>query len=147
MRTLFLFSVGAVALAGCDFSGGSDAAVTAPFASLQATGLPAENRRAPWDADGTAPDVFFEIQDVSGRSLDRSQPDPTGAATATIPAGTELPSSTMPLRIAVYDFDESLAASSLMARSAVFTADQVATASETQIAAESGPAQFTVVRR
>ena len=150
MRKLILFSAGAFALAGCDFSGGSDA-VTAPFASLQATNLPAEDGRTAWDADGTTPDVFFEIQDVSGRSVYRSavqaDADITASISAAVAAGTEIPSSTLALRVAVYDFDESLASSDLMARSAVFTAEQVASASETQIAAESGSAQFTVVRR
>ena len=40
MRNLLLFSVGALALAGCDFAGSSSGAA-APIASLQAANLPA----------------------------------------------------------------------------------------------------------
>ena len=145
MRKLFLFSAGALALAGCDFAGGSDAAATAPIASLQAANVPA----AGWDTDGSAADTFFEIQDPSGRSLYRSEIDAAGGTTAAVPAGVAIPSSTIGLRVALYDFDESLRTSTLMARSAMFTAAQVSAASSdsTQFAAESGTASFTVVRR
>ena len=144
MRTLFLFSAGALLLTGCDFAGGSDAA-SFSVASVQATDI-----SFPADEDGTAPDVFFEIQDGTGRSYYRSDvqnnADVTMGARATIVSAISIPSATMPLQIAVYDFDTSLSDSDLVAQSKSFTAAEVADESATTLAAERGSATFTVVR-
>jgi hypothetical protein len=146
MHKLFLFSAGALALAGCDFAGGS-ADATAPIASLQVSDLPAAT-----ETDGSAPDVFFEIQDVNGRSYYRSavvnDADISAGASAAISGAVEIPSSTMPLQISVYDFDDSLNESTLMARSTRFTADEIAAAAELSLASAdaASAARFTVTR-
>lgn len=146
MRKLFLFSAGALVLAGCDFAGDT-ANATAPIASLQAADLPTAS-----ETDGTTPDVFFEIQDVTGRAFYRSavvnDADMTQAAQAAIAGAVEIPSSTMPLQISVYDFDNTLNESTLMARSETFTADEVAASAELSLAAtgSASATRFTVTR-
>lgn len=146
MRKLLLFSAGALVLAGCDFTGDSGS-VSAPIASVQASGLPGTS-----DPDGSGPDIFFEIQDIAGRSFYRSAivSDVDSAQTAqTAVSGTvSIPSSTMPLQIAVYDFDDSFNGSQLMARSTTFTADQVAATPQITVGSRdsASPTQFTVVR-
>ena len=145
MRKLILFSAGALALAGCDFAGGSDD-VTASISRIQASGLPAAS-----DPDGSAPDVFFEVQDITGRSFYRSavveNADISQEAVAAISGSVSVPSSTMPLQISVYDYDTSLTESTLMARSTTFTADEVAATPELTLdATASAGTQFTVVR-
>ena len=119
MRKAFLFSAGALLLAGCDFAGGSDAG-SATISSLKAANLP--------EATGQ-PDLFFEIQDATGRSYYRS-PVQEGASTeefaTAIPDGFQTPSTAM--YVAVYDFEGSLNTSKMLARSAGFTADQVSAA-------------------
>lgn len=144
MRTLFLFSAGALLLTGCDFIGGSDAA-SFSVASVRATDI-----SFPTDEDGSAPDVFFEIQDGTGRSYYRSDvqndADVTAGARAAIAAAIEIPSATMPLQIAIYDFDTALSDSDLVAQSERFTVDQISGSAETTLAAARGSATFTVVR-
>ena len=146
MHKLFLFSAGALALAGCDFAGGT-ADATAPIASLQVTGLPATA-----ETDGSTPDVFFEIQDASGRSYYRSAVADnaawTGSSEAAISGAVEIPSSRMPLQISVYDFDNTLNESTLMARSTRFTSDEIAASAELSLASAdaASAARFTVTR-
>ena len=114
MRMTLLFSLGALALAGCDFSGGSDA--VAPIASLQATNLPAVS-------SGSA-ELFFEVQDAVGRSYYRSEIQ-QGASTdllqASLPAGFQVPSAAVTMYIAVFDWETSVLQSRLLARSTGFT--------------------------
>lgn len=115
MRKTALFTLGALALAGCDSSGGSG--TVAPIAGLSAQNLPA--------ATGPSADLFFEVQDATGRSFYRSAVE-QGASTAEIqtslPAGFEIPSATATIYVAVFDYETSLLESKLVARSAGFTA-------------------------
>lgn len=144
MRKTVLFTLGALALAGCDFVGGSGA--TAPIGSLKAQNLPA--------ATGPSADLFFEVQDATGRSFYRSAIQ-EGASTdeiqASIPAGFEIPSATATMYVAVFDFEDSLLESKLVARSAGFTAADL---TDTPLVLEDAPfrgsrdsdATFTVAR-
>ncbi len=115
MRKTVLFTLGALALAGCDFAGGSSA--TAPIASLKAQNLPA--------ATGPSADLFFEVQDATGRSFYRSavqQGANLNEIQASVPAGFQIPSATSTMYVAVFDFEGTLLDSKLVARSAGFTA-------------------------
>ena len=146
MRNLLLFSVGALALAGCDFAGGSSGAA-APIASLQAANLPA--------ATGATADLFFEIQDATGRAYYRSAIQ-SGASTVsltdTVTETISIPSSAAPMYVAVYDFESSFHTSDLLARSAAFTGADLAAAA--QITRDDAPfmssapneATFTITR-
>ena len=143
MRKTLLVAFGAAALAGCDFSGGSDA--VAPIASLQASNLPA--------ADGSA-DLFFEVQDASGRSYYRSEVQ-IGASTesfqTTLPAGIELPGAAAQMYVAVYDLGATTLESRVLARSTGFTtADLTASPLVLQdapfLSAGNSEATFTVTR-
>ena len=144
MRKTVLFTLGALALAGCDFAGGSSA--VAPIASLKAENLPA--------ATGPSADLFFEVQDATGRSFYRSAVQ-EGASTeeiqASLPAGFEIPSATSTMYVAVFDFEGTLLDSKLVARSVGFTAaDLTATPLVLQDAPFRGSrdsdATFTVAR-
>ncbi|HEX8298683.1 MAG TPA: hypothetical protein VF594_05920, partial [Rubricoccaceae bacterium] len=121
MRKTLLFSLGAVVLAGCDFSGGSDA--VAPISSLKAENLPA--------ATGPSADLFFEVQDAVGRSYYRSAVQ-IGASTdsleTSVPASLEIPTATSPMYIAVFDYENSLLESRMLARSTAFTAAELTAA-------------------
>ena len=115
MRKTLLFSLGALALAGCDFAGGSDA--VAPIASLQAANLPAVTT-------GSA-ELFFEVQDAGGRSYYRSeiqQGASTDSVQTSLPTGFDIPSTTSTMYIAVFDYETSILQSRLLARSTGFTA-------------------------
>ncbi|HEX9953075.1 MAG TPA: hypothetical protein VGB53_14995 [Rubricoccaceae bacterium] len=144
MRKTLLFSLGALALAGCDFSGGSDA--VAPIASLQATNLPA--------ATGPSADLFFEVQDAVGRSYYRSeiqQGASTDSLVTSLPDSFSIPSTTSTMYIAVFDWENSVLQSRLLARSTGFsTADLTAAPLVLQDAPFGGAgdseATFTVTR-
>jgi len=146
MNKLLLVAAGVIALSGCDFAGNSDA-VNASISSLQVTNLPVTS-----DEDGSAPDVFFEIQNAAGRSYFRTavveNADLSAPVVGAVTEEIELISGTQPLYIAAYDFDGTLRESSLMARSAVFTSDEVEAAGDLTIGAMDGAnaAQFTVSR-
>ncbi len=146
MRNILLFSVGALALAGCDFAG-STSDIAAPIASLQASALPTTP-----DADGTAPDVFFEIQDAGGRTIYRSDvatdADISQGASAAISEAITVRSSTMGLQVAVFDFDGSFQNSRRMARSLPFTVDELAATPSISLGSNDGSTttQFTVTR-
>ena len=121
MRKTVLFTLGALALAGCDFAGGSGA--TAPIASLKAQNLPA--------TAGPSADLFFEVQDATGRSFYRSavqQGASTDEIEASLPAGFEIPSATSTMYVAVFDYENSLLESKLVSRSAGFTATDITAA-------------------
>lgn len=115
MRKTVLFTFAAAALAGCDFSGGSDA--VAPISSLKAANLPA--------ATGPSADLFFEVQDATGRAYYRSAVQ-RGADIAdfqaALPEGVSVPSPTSQMYVAVYDFENTTIESDLLARSTAFTA-------------------------
>lgn len=115
MRKTVLFTFAAAALAGCDFSGGSDA--VAPISTLKASNLPA--------ATGASADLFFEVQDATGRAYYRSDVQ-QGASTADIqislPEGVSVPSPASRMYVAVYDFENTTLESDLLARSTGFTA-------------------------
>lgn len=114
MRKTVLFTFAAAALAGCDFSGGSDA--VAPISTLKASNLPA--------ATGMSADLFFEVQDATGRSYYRSpvqQNANTAEVQIALPEGVSVPSPTSQMYVAVYDFENSTIESDLLARSTAFT--------------------------
>lgn len=144
-KTFSLLALGAFVLAGCDFAGSTDSA-TAPIASIQASQLAGAASQT---------DLFIEVQDVTGRSYYRSAQTSAVDGTLTIrpEAGVALPSATMPVHIAVYDFDGSFQDSRLIARSAAFTAERLS--AEASVALADGgrwrtfagsDAQFTVSR-
>ncbi len=144
MRKTVLFTFAAAALAGCDFSGGSDA--VAPISSLQATNLPA--------ATGPSADLFFEVQDGTGRAYYRSavqQGASTAAFEAALPEGVSVPSPTAQMYVAVYDFEGTTLNSALLARSTAFTAADLGAAPLTLqdapfLTAGDSEATFTVTR-
>lgn len=144
MRKAILFTFAAAALAGCDFSGGSDA--VAPISTLKASNLPA--------ATGPSADLFFEVQDATGRSYFRSAVQ-QGASTAdfevAMPAGFAIPSPAARMYIAVYDFENTTIESDLLARSTGFTVDNLTAAplmleDEPFLTAGPSDATFTVTR-
>ena len=114
MRKTVLFTFAAAALAGCDFAGGSDS-VVAPISTLKASNLPAQT--------GISADLFFEVQDATGRAYYRSAvvqgADLTNFEMA-VPAGIELPGAGARMYVAVYDFENSTIESDLLARSTGF---------------------------
>ena len=63
MKKLFAFAACAALLTGCDFIGGSGVDPVA-LSSLTITASP-----LPADEDGSAPDLYVEIQDASGRAI------------------------------------------------------------------------------
>jgi hypothetical protein len=63
MKKFLTLAACAALLAGCDFLGGSDVDPIA-FSSLTITSSP-----LPADRDGTAPDLYVEIQDAGGRAI------------------------------------------------------------------------------
>lgn len=114
MRKTVLFTLGALALAGCDTAGSG---ATAPIASLKAENLPA--------ATGASADLFFEVQNATGRSFYRSEIQQGANPSefeASLPASFEIPSATATLYVAVFDFEGSLLESKVVARSTGFTA-------------------------
>ena len=145
MRALLLLPLGAaLLLTGCDAAG--DNASVAPIQSIMVTDIP-----VPSDEDGSAPDIFFEVQDLSGRSVYRSavqtDADVSDGASFSVTEAVAVPTSTMPLRISVYDFDGSLNTSTLMAKSETFTASQIAASEETTLnTATPSATRFTVAR-
>ncbi len=144
MRKTVLFTLGALALAGCDFAGGSSA--VAPIASLKAENLPA--------ATGPSADLFFEVQDATGRSFYRSavqQDASTAEVQTSLPAGFEIPSATSTMYIAVFDFEGTVLTSKIVARSTGFTAADLTAAplvlqDEPFQSAANSDATFTVTR-
>lgn len=125
MKKLALLALGALAVTGCDFVGGDAVGVALPISSIQATGLPA-------GADAT-PDIFVEIQNAVGQTIWRSetQIDYTDSALSiSVPASVEVAAATQALSVSVWDYGTSYTDSQLMARSAGFTADQLATQAE-----------------
>lgn len=151
MRKLFLLPAGALLLAGCDFSGGSDA-VTAPIARIQITDVAVS-----MDEDGSNQDVFFEIQNAAGRSFYRSpvqtDADLTDGASAVIDGSVEIPSTASQMQIAFYDADGTqLADADRLALSETFTIADLQAAADGQVSigaqdrSPSREARFTVVR-
>lgn len=114
MRKTVLLALGVFSLAACDSAAPG---ITAPVATLTAQNLPA--------ATGPSADLFFEVQDGTGRSFYRSaiqQGASTAELVASLPAGFEVPSTTSKMYVAVFDFEDSLVGSTLVSRSAGFTA-------------------------
>jgi hypothetical protein len=147
MKKIALFAVAAVAVSGCDFAGG--AGVLLPAASLEVSNLPATNGQASWDADG-APDVVVEIQNAAGRAVFASEVledfDVSQPLRVTVGGEVEVPFSTMQMTVAVYDVDTSVADSQLMTRSARFSVEDLAGATELQLEPQVGGASFSVRR-
>ncbi len=115
MRKTVLFTFAAAALAGCDFSGGSDS-VVAPISTLKASNLPAQT--------GPSADLFFEVQDAVGRAYYRSavvQGADLANFEMALPAGVELPGAGARMYVAVYDFENSTIESDVLARSTGFS--------------------------
>jgi hypothetical protein len=66
MKKLLTLVACVALLSGCDFVGGSDAEPVA-FSDLTLTSVPLRD-----DEDGSAPDLYVEIQDASGRAVYKS---------------------------------------------------------------------------
>lgn len=148
MKKLTLVALGALALTGCDFAGGSAEGVALPVASIQASGLTIPNGAA--DADGAA-DVFVEIQNAAGQTIWRSatqnNADVSQAISVSVPEAVEVAAGTQGVTVAVWDFDTSFTDSQLIARSNEFTADQLAAQPEISLAAGVGTGSFMVSSR
>jgi hypothetical protein len=128
MKQILALAACAALLAGCDFIGGSDADPVA-FSSLTITASP-----LPADNDGSAPDLYVEIQDAGGRAVYMApsilEEADAGAFPYTIGAPGELNGSTRSYFVVVMDRDAD--GNDLIAASDGFSADDLrASASST----------------
>ena len=108
MKQISALALSLVVLAGCDFVGAESALV--PIASLSVEGLPNSDRGGvPWDDDGTAPDIFIEIQNAAGRSFYQSEviqdADVDAPLAFSLADAVEVPFSAMPMFVVVYESD------------------------------------------
>ena len=134
-----LLCLAALLLAGCDSSADS-AAVLIPLARIGVDLTPTP--------DGASRSVFFEVQSATGDAYYRTgiQTDASTRVSTDVAAPFRVPSSTVVLYVAVFDFGGDLATSTRLARSEPFTATQVAATERTEIGATVGEARFTLTR-
>ena len=111
-------------------------------ASVTIEGVPlAPNRTRDWDDDGTGPDLFVEIQTVSGSVLARTETtddvDLTQPTTFAIPAGTSVMGTDREVFIVLFDRDgPDTQQSEQLGTSAAFTASEINTATAPLVLAD-----------
>lgn len=141
MKRILTLAACAVLFAGCDFAGGSDGPMTS-VANVTLTAAPLQRAGGgSWDTDG-APDLYVEVQDVSGRAYYSSD---VFENTEALPAGGldlggafDLPGTSRSYFLVVIDVDDDQ--NELMAISEAFSADDLAasTSETVEIASENG---------
>ena len=121
MNKFLALAACAALLTGCDFAGGSDVDPVA-FSSLTITSAP-----LPGDEDGSAPDLYVEIQDAGGRAVYRAPSvlDDAGADAFpyTLSQAGELTGTTRSYFVVVLDRDAD--GYDLIASSEAFSADDL----------------------
>ena len=143
-----LVAAGVLALSGCDFAGSTDSAVV-PVASIEVSGLQSSNGETPWDADGTAPDVYVEIRNASGRAIYRSEVRENAEESSlefAVDSAVEIPFSAMAMYVNVYETDGDPVHAREMAASEAFTLDQLVEG-DVQLSDSDRGTQIRVVRK
>ncbi|MDX1419893.1 MAG: hypothetical protein R3181_08000 [Rubricoccaceae bacterium] len=144
MKQFLTLAACAVFLVGCDFVGGAGETVAFSNLTLNATPLPA-------DEDGSAPDLYVEVQDAGGRAVIKSSIY-EDASDATLPLvvspSGELVGTTRTYYLVVMDRDAD--GYDLIQRSEPFSADDLRNAADPvfQIADRRGriQAELTIAR-
>lgn len=154
-RPLFTALVGAATLVGCDAIQPQTDSVLVPIERVTVS----EIREGPvvsddlWDADGSGPDVFIEIQTNTGDFIYRSEiqqdVDPEASVTFAIPGEITTLATRTELSVTAFDFDESFTGSERIGRSLVFTVGELSDADEPLMLEDQNgfrgfPAQFEI---
>ena len=155
-RSFALLAV--LGLAGCDIIEEIQPEPTVPFTvdSIVVEGLrEMRTSSAEWDDDGTAPDVFVEIQNSAGATISRSgvvdNADVTQPLSIDFPSPVEAPTETATMFVVAFDSDGSALDSEKMGTSEGFTIADIRAASGAlvleDIRAENGrEAVYTIVQ-
>lgn len=128
MKKLLLLAAVATSLAGCDFVGASEGAAF-PAANIQITNLPASYA----DADGGF-DLVIDVRNAAGRAYFRAEQrvnsvqELARGVEVAVDAAQNVPFSTMPLFVGVYETDGDDTTARIMAVSQSFTIEQLAAA-------------------
>jgi hypothetical protein len=124
MQKLLAFAICAALLSGCDFVGGSGDPVAFSSVTLTTAPLPA-------DEDGTAPDLYVEVQDAGGRAVYKGQTIMNADASAfpyVVATNGELTGSKHGYFIVV--MDQNADGYEFIAATGPFTADQLRSSTE-----------------
>ena len=121
MKKFLALAACAALLTGCDFAGGAGVDPVA-FSSLTITASP-----LPADEDGSAPDLYVEIQDAGGRAIYQAPSVLENASASAFPytleGGGEFVGSTRSYFVVIMDRDAD--GYDLVASSAAFSADDL----------------------
>ncbi|SRR5690606_10751028 len=139
MNRLFILAACAALLTGCDFVGEADG-TQANIAGITLTEAPLQRANgASWDEDG-APDLFVEVQDISGHAYFRSEVfenmEALPAEGLDLGAAFELPQSGRSYYLVLVDADPD--GNELMGVSNAFRTADLASSATVEIGSENG---------